>query len=71
MNKQTSQIITAVLNNEVIYADTNLKSFRDNFAAIEPSFWHYYKLYPKMKKTNKVVFEVEDKQYHIQITKAK
>lgn len=70
MNKHINQIITAILDNKVIYLDTNLKSFRNKFAELEPTFWNYYKLYPKLKKSSRVVFEVDDKKYFIQMIKA-
>lgn len=70
MNKHINQLITAVLNNRVVYADTNLKNFRDKFAELEPSFWKYHKLYSKLKNIDIIEFDVDDKKYFIQMIKA-
>lgn len=69
MNNQTSKILTVVLNNRVVCADTNLKSLREQFLKIEPTFWKYDRLALRLRKSDKTIFFVEDKEYHIQITK--
>lgn len=70
MNKHVNQLILAILDNKVIYADTNLKSFTNKFLELEPDFWNYYKLYHKFKKENLLVFQSGEKKYFIQFLKA-
>lgn len=69
MNKHVKQLFAAVLDNEIVCAGTNLKQFRDDFLEIEPDFWDYYKLYPKIKKYQKAEFISGDKKYLIQVYK--
>lgn len=70
MNNQTSKILTVVSDNTVICADTNLKSLREKFLEIEPSFWKYDRLALRLRKSNKTIFYSNDKEYHIQMIKA-
>jgi hypothetical protein len=70
MNKHINQLITAILDNRIIYADTNLKSFQSKFSELEPSFYNYFKLYHRLKKESIIVFEVDDKKYFIQLLKS-
>lgn len=71
MNNQISLIVTILLNNRVIVADTGIKGAWLKMLKIEPSFWKYARLYARLQKNEYTTFEIEDKTYHIEIYRNK
>lgn len=71
MNDRIKQIITVVVNNRIVSAETNVSATYRNIKSLEPSIYSYEKLYLQLKKEDYLTFKVDDKTYHIEVTKNK
>jgi hypothetical protein len=71
MNERIKQIITVVLNNRVVSAETNLSATHRNIKTIEPLMYSYEKLYLQFKNKDYITHSINENTYHIEITRNK
>lgn len=67
MNDRISQIITVVLNNIVLSAETNFAATHRFLKENLPKMYHYRKFLDEVKSKDSFTITVEEKVYHIQI----
>lgn len=71
MNDRISQIITVVLNNIVLSAETNFSATHRFLKENLPKMYHYRKFLEEVKQKDLIKIESDDKTYHIQIIRNK
>ncbi|AWX45500.1 hypothetical protein HME9304_02520 [Flagellimonas maritima] len=66
MIRDLKQLYTAIVDNEVVFFDTNLKLFVQKLNDAEPTSRNYQYYYRGFQKTNILTFENNGKQYFLQ-----
>lgn len=66
MNERVSKLYVAIVNNEVVCFETNLKRFAMLMVKIEPSSRNYDWFFRSFKKDAKFQLTVNDKVYYFQ-----
>ncbi len=66
MIRDLKSLYTAVVDNKVVFFETNLKFFIEKLNEVEPTARNYQYHYREFKKTDLIIFENEGKKYFLQ-----
>lgn len=66
MNNNLRDLYVAIVNNEIVCFETNLKEFQIAFEKMEPSTRNYQWFYREFKKTTYFKLELSGKDYYFQ-----